>query len=150
MSLIGAHQFLNYAYNTAKYGRQAAKKFDDTFVSRVNKLAKKGKTMLDGNAPINQIKGMGNMAEAFTSPLDFAGRVYRGEGITNSFKSAYMKDALDEAGNIVKDEAGNVVKSMDWGNVAGTAIAGSLGLGVVGGLTHDTAGNVDIAGIPGI
>lgn len=124
--------------------------------------------ILESNNGINEIKGLTSVSttrrvgEALASPFEAVSRWAHGEkgyGFTDALADTFLmekdvaaKDILNEAGEVVR-KAG----TRDWGmqNIAKEKLAGSvvgIGMtaGVLGGLTHDTAGNIDIAGIPGI
>lgn len=89
---------------------------------------------LEGNKAINPI------ARAIMSPAATIGGFSRGE-FTNTLKKVYRQDVLDEAGK-------KIGRDFNYANIAGSAFTAGIGAGVLGGLTHDSAGNPDIAGIP--
>ena len=116
--------------------------------------------VLDANKQINKISGFHKAGMGLASPIEFLSRWgHESGGITDAFARTFMKnpgiaekDILDAAGKVVREKG-----TRDWGmsnirkgklamGVAGLGIMG----GVAGGLTHDTAGNADIAGLPGI
>ena len=111
----------------------------------IQHAAEKGPTHLIGNEAINPI------GRSMLSPIAAAGEMWRTKSVMKPLKDTYMRVAKrDAAGAIMKDQAGNIIleEGINIGNIAGTYVAGSATLGVLGGLTHDTAGNIDIAGIP--
>lgn len=85
-----------------------------------------------GKDAINKISTQ--TGSAILSPLAVAGGIARGEGVMKTLNNVY--------GGLGKDE------SLKLANIAGSAFTASVGMRVVGGLTHDSAGNPDIAGIP--
>ena len=113
-------------------------------------VAKQMGSVLHSNDAINQI------GSAVMSPLATIGGIARNEGIANTLKNVYTKEAVDEAGNVimreVTDKSGKITKEaareLDVGNIAGSLWAANMGLRTVSGLTHDSGGNFDVAGIP--
>ena len=112
----------------------------DTFKNGVDIVAdtiKKGMSHLHGNDAVNPI------GKAMLTPVAVASDMWRTKSVIDPLTNAYMKTA-------VKDEAGKVVlqDGVNLGNIAGSYLTIGLSAGIAGGLTHDTAGNTDIAGIP--
>lgn len=96
-----------------------------------------GVKALHSNEAINPI------AKAMLSPIAVAGDMVHHKKLIEPLTDAYMKTAVkDEAGNIVLQDSVNVA------NIAGSAFTVGVGMGAAHGLTHDSAGNPDIAGIP--
>ena len=81
--------------------------------------------MLHSNETINKV------AAAAMSPLAAIGGIRSGHGITKTLGRIY-------------GDVGNPNVS----NIAGSAFTVGVAMGVGRGLTHDSAGNPDIAGIP--
>ena len=90
-----------------------------------------------------RINPIGGIGRAIMSPVEAIGGIAQGNGIKESLKQVYTSGALDE-------KTGEIVTSANWGNIVGSGVTASVGMGVLGGLTHDTSGNADIAGLPGI
>ena len=84
-------------------------------------------SILHSNDKINSV------AAAVMSPIQMIGGIAHGAS-KDTVKAVY--------GGIGKKE------SLNYANIAGSAFTAGVGMGVVGGLTHDSAGNPDIAGIP--
>lgn len=84
----------------------------------------KGLQHLHSNDAVNQI-GL-----AMASPVAAVSDIVHGKGITKSL------------GQVYGDSNHNI------SNIAGSAFTAGVGMGVARGLTHDSAGNTDIAGIP--
>ena len=80
---------------------------------------------LHSNDTINKI-GL-----AMASPVAAVGDIVHGKGITKSLGRVYGD-----------------LSNPNIGNIAGSAFTVGVGMGVGRGLTHDSAGNPDIAGIP--
>lgn len=80
---------------------------------------------LHSNDPINKV-GL-----AMASPLAAISDVAHGKGVGAALKGTY-----------------GGLENPNLSNLAGSAFTIGAGMGVVGGLTHDSAGNPDIAGIP--
>ena len=149
MSVVNKlHQLIDFGANAAKYGLKEAVDLDFAWVGKHN--------ILKGNEPINQI---GKIGQALMSPMATVGGIVNGRGIKKTLQDVYLDDVFDETGKQVFKQVKNPTtknienvaeKSLNIGNIAGSVAGASIGLSVVGGLTHDTSGNVDIAGIPGI
>jgi hypothetical protein len=96
-----------------------------------------GVKALHTNEAINPI------ARAMLSPIAIAGDMVKRKQFVEPLTNTYLKTAAkDEAGNLVLKDGVNLA------NIAGSAFTVGVGAGVLGGLTHDSAGNPDIAGIP--
>jgi len=81
--------------------------------------------MLHSNETINKI------ASAAMSPLAVVGGIRKDQGITNTLERVY-----------------GGISNPNVSNIAGSAFTVGVGMGAAHGLTHDSAGNPDIAGIP--
>ncbi len=104
----------------------------DTFKGGIDVVAdviKGGVKYLHGNDAINPI------ARSMLSPVAVASDMWRNKEVINPLTNMYLKDAAG------KD-------AVQIGNIAGSYLTVGAGMGVAGGLTHDSAGNLDIAGIP--
>lgn len=96
-----------------------------------------GVKALHSNEAINPI------AKAMLSPIAVAGDMVHKKQFIEPLTNTYMKTAAkDETGKVILQDGVNLA------NIAGSAFTIGAGMGVVGGLTHDSAGNPDIAGIP--
>ena len=84
-----------------------------------------------GPMPLNGNKAINPIAKAIMSPIATVGGFSRGE-FTDTLKRVYT----------------NHGGGLNYSNIAGSAFTAGVGAGVLGGLTHDSAGNPDIAGIP--
>lgn len=124
--------------------------------------------ILESNNGINEIKGLTSVSttrrvgEALASPFEAVSRWAHGEkgyGFTDALADTFLMEK-DVAAENVKDKAGKIIReagTREWGpsnwakeKVAGSIVGIGMTAGIAGGLTHDTAGNIDIAGIPGI
>lgn len=120
-ALHKAHQILDFTYDVAVHGMPKA------ITNDAERIAN-GAYHLGANDAINPI---GKIGQALTSPLHAVGNIARTGEVKNTLRDVYYnKDGVNLA------------------NIAGSAFTVGVGAGVVGGLTHDTSGNVDIAGIP--
>ena len=113
-----AHQVIDFGADVFNLGMKKA-------IANDTERIAKGVYHLSANDGINSVM------QAMASPLDAVGKIYRGHGIGRSLASTYGS-----------------LSNPNVGNIAGSAFTVGVGAGVVGGLTHDTAGNIDIAGIP--
>ena len=96
-----------------------------------------------GAEALHSNKAINPIAKAALSPVAMAGDMIRNKEIINPLTNTYMKTmGTDEAGKAVLQDGVNLA------NIAGSAFTVGAGMGVVGGLTHDSSGNPDIAGIP--
>ncbi len=103
-----------------------------------------GMSHLQGNDAINPI------ARSMLTPIGTASDMWRSKSVVDPLVNAYMKNVKrDATGQVIKN-GGKVVleDGINVGNIAGSYLTVGLGAGVLGGLTHDSAGNPDIAGIP--
>ena len=113
---------------------------------------------------INKLNGLQKFTIAATSPLELISRYSNSEdGFIKSLQKTYLKGpknvAKNEAGQFL-NKAGEVVaeekdafkyygmNNLDYGKIAGTASGLGIGGGIAYGLTHDSHGNTDIAGLP--
>ena len=116
--------------------------------------------VLEANKQINKISGFHKAGWALSSPIEMISRWGHQEGgLTDAFANTFMvnaataeKDILNEAGEVIRKKG-----SRDWAmsNIRKGKLAGGIsGIGIMAatasGLTHDSAGNADIAGLPGI
>lgn len=85
----------------------------------------KGLQHLHSNDAVNKI-GL-----AMASPVAAVSDIVHGKGIAKSLEQVYGD-----------------LSNPNVGNIAGSAFTVGVGMGVGRGLTHDSAGNPDIAGIP--
>ena len=106
--------------------------------------------LLVSNNGINGFAAMGFKGQAFasmTSPLEAISRYHyggQGYGVTDALAETFLKDAG-------KQGARNwALTNLSLKKAGGAVVGTGVGMGVIGGLTHDSAGNPDIAGIPGI
>lgn len=112
--------------------------------------------LLHSNEATNAIKALGKKSRAVLSPVEMISRYAHDEGVglTDAFAQTFMEDTTKALRNGAKEAA---EASYDWslnnlkkGKMAGGLVGIGLATGIAGGLTHDTAGNPDIAGLPGI
>ena len=116
-----ARQALEFTFDAFNYGMKTAIKND---AQRI----KDGFYHLLPNEAINPIGAIG---QAIASPLDAAGKIARGRGVSRSLASTY--------GSLSRPNVSNI---------AGSAFTVGVGMSAAHGLTHDSSGNPDIAGIP--
>lgn len=107
--------------------------------------------LLVGNQGINGFSAMGwkgQMFASLTSPLEAVSRVAYNKNVDYGITDALAETFLKDAGTLGKRNwaLGNISLKKAGGAVVGTG----MGMGIIGGLTHDSAGNPDIAGLPGI
>ena len=115
-----------------------------------DKMQKRFGKFLHSNEAINEI------GSAVMSPLATIGGIARSGKVTDTLKDVYTKEAVDETGKTmmkkVKDETGKVTeeaaRDLDYANIVGSLFAVNMGMRTVSGLTHDSAGNIEVAGIP--
>lgn len=98
-------------------------------IDAIADAAKHGVTWLHSNQSINSV------GKHMLSPVAVAGDMIRNKEILNPLNQMYLKDAAGKS-------------SVQLEHIAGSAFTAGVGAGVLGGLTHDSAGNPDIAGIP--
>lgn len=91
--------------------------------------------LLHSNETINRV------SSAMLSPFAVAGKMKNNRGFINSLEDVYTRKAFNKEGKVVLD-------GLNYANIAGSAFTAGIGAGILGGLTHDSAGNPDIAGIP--
>ena len=82
---------------------------------------------LHSNEAINPV------TKAIMSPIGVIGGAMHGKGIGNMLEKTY-----------------GTLNDPNVANIAGSAFTGAVGMATLSGLTHDSSGNPDIAGIPGI
>ena len=119
--------------------------------------------LLEGNKAITKAypQKYGMTANAL-SPFEAISRYAyggKGYGFTDALADTFLMEKDVAAANVV-DNAGKIIReagTRDWGpsnwakgKIAGSVVGIGVTAGIAGGLTHDTAGNIDIAGIPGI
>lgn len=114
--------FFNRAHEAIELGRTV---FNKGTINQWDEAVAKRFTKIHGGDAINKI------GSAIMSPLAVAGGISRGEGVGNTLKAVY-----------------GGLENPNLSNIAGSAFTVGVGTSVVGGLTHDSAGNPDIAGIP--
>ena len=116
--------------------------------------------VLKANQQINKISGFHKAGVGLASPIEFLSRWgHESGGITDAFAKTFLKNSAPAAKDLVNDAGEIIMKegARDWGmsNIRkGKLAMGVAGLGIMGGvatgLTHDSSGNADIAGLPGI
>ena len=137
-----AHQVIDFLGDAFNYGMKKAIKND------ADRIANNA-YHLTANDPINAI---GKIGQTLMSPAAAIGGIARTGQIGASLKATYApgvkKEILDAAGKGTGKFA--YQSEYNLGNIAGSAFIGAVGMATLGGLTHDSSGNPDIAGIPGI
>lgn len=116
-----AHQAIDFLADVYNYGMRTAIKND------ADRIANNA-YHLTANDSINAI---GSIGQALASPLNAIGGIAHGRGVSRSLAQTYGS-----------------LSNPKIGNIAGSAFTVGVGMGVARGLTHDSAGNPDIAGIP--
>ena len=108
---------------------------------------------LHSNEAVNAFRAAHKNTTAVLSPIEILSRYAHteGEGVVDAF----AKTMLNDASKVVRDGAKEATYDWAVSNINKRKVVGGmsgigLGAGVLGGLTHDTAGNTDIAGLPGI
>lgn len=116
------------AYNSAGH-------FVDDLVKTVKDAAT---NKLESNKAINPITN-------FTGGIEAVGRIFGGEGVSNSLVKTFARNAVEKDGKLVADASG-----YNYGKIAGSylgvATAGRLLSG--GGVYRDGSGNTNLVGVP--
>lgn len=120
-----AHQVIDYVHDAFVHGSTTAQLNDLMRVSKLNQ-----DLHLTGNDAINPL---GTIAQAVLSPAAAVGGIANGRTLAGTMKEVYGYGSK---------------QGLNYANIAGSAFTVGVGMGVARGLTHDSAGNPDIAGIP--
>jgi hypothetical protein len=109
---------------------------------------------LHSNEAVNAFRAAHKNTAAVLSPVEMLSRYAygaKGEGVVDAFAKTVLNDVSKVARDGAKEETYNwAVSNLNKRKIAGGMSGIGLGAGILGGLTHDTAGNTDIAGLPGI
>ncbi|MBO7449497.1 MAG: hypothetical protein J6U54_03940 [Clostridiales bacterium] len=121
-------------------GTKVVQHLDDLVTGNFSTFAK-------GNQGINGFSALHQTAISLTSPFEAISRYYhggQGYGVVDSLADTFL---IDKGTQGARNWA---LKNIQTKKIAGAYAGASLTASVVGGLTHDSAGNPDIAGLPGI
>lgn len=127
----------NQQMNTTfgRLGQKLVQHFDDILSGNFT-------TINNANRALGAIGKKRQAAISLTSPLEMASRYYHDYGNGGSLLEAAEQTFLKDV------NAGWAVNNINKRKVVGGISGIGIGMGIAGGLTHDSAGNIDIAGIP--
>ena len=121
-------------------GAKAARHLDDLVTGNFSTFSK-------GNQGINGFSALHQAAISLTSPFEAVSRYYhggQGYGIADTLADTFL---IDKGTQGARNWA---LQNIQTKKIAGSIAGSGITMGVIGGLTHDSAGNPDIAGLPGI